>query len=71
MTSFITWNKTDDSAFRAYYLSTTGEQIQDEPTDLGDKFEVGSSRLSDDEITALLQFSGVSVSDSPSAIITE
>lgn len=65
MSNFITWNKSDDDAFRNYYFATTGEKIQDEPRDLGDRLEVGSSRISESEIAALLQFSGVTITSEP------
>ncbi len=59
MITYITWNKSNDLEFREYYFSLTGEKIQDEPTDLDNKFEIGSSRLSSNELSALSQFSGV------------
>ena len=66
MITYITWNKSDDAAFRTYYFSLTNEKIQDNPTDLDDKFEIGSSRLYAEKIAELSQFAMVSIATEPS-----
>ena len=63
MTSYITWNKNDDAAFRDYYFNLTGEMIQADPMDAGANWQVGSSRLTADSISELLKFAGVMVSE--------
>lgn len=64
-TTYIRWPLVDDAAFRAAYLSTTGEHIQVSPDTDGATYLVGSSRIAQDQV-AVLQNSFPDISFSPS-----
>lgn len=55
MTTYIIWPKTIDDDFRQDYYATTGEKIQQTPSENSteDKYLAGSSRLKDGQILNL------------------
>lgn len=55
MTTFIIWDKSDDTAFRQRYFDVTGERVQAQPDENVDdtKFMVGSARISASQLSAL------------------
>lgn len=54
-TTFIIYNKTDDTAFRARYEAVTGERIQASPAQNADgtQYMVGSSRITAAQLATL------------------
>lgn len=59
MTIFFTWPTLIDVEFRPAYLAETGEEIEEFPKEVDNKFIVGSSRVTKKNIDNLSdQFDG-------------
>jgi hypothetical protein len=57
----ILWNKNIDAEFRISYQEIVNEVVQDTPTELSDIFFVGSSRITEQNMTDLKAIYGDSV----------